>query len=152
VVITDGAGRLLVQRRADGKYHSPHLWSNTACGHPRPGEAAAAAAARRLREEMGVVCPLEPLTVFRYRADVGGGLVEHEIDHLFIGQCADAPVPDHEEVGAWRWMDAPAIEDELAHTPRRWTRWAPLILERYFRATRATRAPRAARSLWPTLS
>src|SRR3954447_7077540 len=30
------AGELLMQRRAWGKYHSGGLWTNTACGHPRP--------------------------------------------------------------------------------------------------------------------
>ena len=38
VFVFDAAGRLLLQRRADGKYHSGGLWTNTCCGHPRPDE------------------------------------------------------------------------------------------------------------------
>lgn len=54
VFLFDEQGRLLLQRRALGKYHSPGVWSNTCCGHPYPGEAPFAAAARRTYEELGV--------------------------------------------------------------------------------------------------
>ena len=46
--------RTLLQRRALGKYHTPGLWTNTCCTHPRWGEAAADCAARRLEEELGI--------------------------------------------------------------------------------------------------
>src|SRR3954468_11389591 len=52
VFVFDGDGRVLLQRRARGKYHSGGLWSNTCCGHPLPGEDVAAGGRRRLREEM----------------------------------------------------------------------------------------------------
>lgn len=54
VFLFDEQGRLLLQRRALGKYHSPGVWSNTCCGHPYPGEAPFAAAARRTYEELGL--------------------------------------------------------------------------------------------------
>ena len=54
VFLFDPRGRLLMQRRALGKYHSPGVWSNTCCGHPYPGESPFAAAARRTHEELGV--------------------------------------------------------------------------------------------------
>ena len=40
VFLFDEQGRLLLQRRALGKYHSPGVWSNTCCGHPYPGRGA----------------------------------------------------------------------------------------------------------------
>src|SRR5262245_41323854 len=61
VIVTDNKGRLLLQKRAAAKYHSGGLWTNSCCGHPRPGEAVRAAARRRLREEMGINIPLAPL-------------------------------------------------------------------------------------------
>src|SRR5919107_4041297 len=65
------AGELLLQRRALGKYHSGGLWANTCCGHPRPGEATADAARRRLFEELGIACgSLAPAGVYRYRAEI----------------------------------------------------------------------------------
>src|ERR1044072_1727463 len=49
VFVFDGRGHLLMQKRAADKYHSAGLWSNTACGHPRPGEADPEAGRRRPR-------------------------------------------------------------------------------------------------------
>jgi isopentenyl-diphosphate Delta-isomerase len=61
VIVWDGMGRLLLQKRHARKYHSGGLWSNACCGHPRPAEDIEAAALRRLTEEMGFTCPLAPL-------------------------------------------------------------------------------------------
>src|SRR5688500_8369765 len=85
VFIRDHDGRILLHRRADGKYHSGGLWTNACCGHPRPGEETAAAAERRLLEEMGIGTDLAEAGVFTYHASVGAGLMEHEIDHVFSG-------------------------------------------------------------------
>ncbi|MBL1188690.1 NUDIX domain-containing protein, partial [Escherichia coli] len=34
IFIFNSQGRLLLQQRAYGKYHSAGLWTNTCCGHP----------------------------------------------------------------------------------------------------------------------
>jgi isopentenyl-diphosphate delta-isomerase type 1 len=70
VVIGDRRGRMLLHRRAAGKYHSAGLWTNTCCSHPRPGERVIDAAVRRLAEEMGIVCPLAFMFSMNYRAEV----------------------------------------------------------------------------------
>ena len=123
VFVYDDAGRLLLQRRQRAKYHSGGLWSNTCCSHPRPGESTAAAAHRRLVEEMGFDCPLETAFTFVYRADVGGGLIEHEYDHVFVGRWRGEPVPDPTEVEEWRWADPAALRVELRARPDRFTSW-----------------------------
>jgi len=130
VFLFDGRGRTLLQRRADGKYHSPGLWSNTCCGHPRPGESAMDAAQRRLREEMGIECALTHVTTFEYRADVGGGLLEHEVDHVFRGTFTGTPTPDASEVGSWAWLDMGALHDDCIANPGRYSAWLPLALAR----------------------
>lgn len=130
VFVFDDAGRWLLQRRADGKYHSAGLWSNAACTHPRPGEAPAAAALRRLREEMGVQCALAPAFAFVYRAELPDGpepLVEHEYDHVFVGRYGGAAAPAPDEVAAWRWVDAGALADEMAAAPERFTAWFRIV-------------------------
>ena len=53
VFVLDGHA-VLIQQRAAGKYHTPGLWANTCCTHPRWGEEPAACAVRRLREELGI--------------------------------------------------------------------------------------------------
>jgi isopentenyl-diphosphate delta-isomerase len=126
--VLDGAGRVLLQRRAAAKYHSGRLWSNTCCGHPRPGEETRAAAERRLAEEMGFQCPLEAAGAFVYRAQLRG-LVEHEYDHVFRGRFDGDPRPDPAEVEAWRWITREALEAGLAAHPRDYSVWLPEALK-----------------------
>lgn len=129
VFLFDDAGRVLLQRRAAGKYHSSGLWSNTCCGHPRPGESTAGAAARRLAEEMGIECALSPAFSFTYRADLGAGLIEHEVDHVFTGRFSGTPAPDQREVEAWGWMPMPMLLTESLAEPDRFSVWLPIALK-----------------------
>ncbi len=145
--VFDAAGRVLLQRRAEGKYHSAGRWSNTCCGHPRPGEGTEAAARRRLNEEMGVDCELERVGRFVYRAAVGGDLVEHEVDHVLIGRFDGEPRPDPREVSEWRWVDLGALVQDAAAHPERYTVWLPGALDLVRRHGRS-RAPSFALSRW----
>lgn len=128
VFVVDGEGRLLLQRRAASKYHSAGLWSNTCCGHPRPGEDVRAAAERRLHEEMGIRCELSPRGSFIYQATLGSGLVEHELDHLFVGRFAGDPSPNMDEAQEWAWAPWTRVEAECAAGPERFTVWLPIAL------------------------
>lgn len=96
VLLLDAAGRLVLQRRASEKHHSAGRWSNTACGHPLPGESPRAAARRYLETELGLILPLHRLidagTVQYHVADPVSGLEEAEYDHLFVGSTS---VPLH---------------------------------------------------------
>lgn len=143
-------GAMLLQRRADGKYHSAGLWSNTACGHPRPGEATAAAAQRRLAEEMGFQAGVWPVLSFPYRAEVGGGMVEHELDHVFVGVCEPRPDPDPAEVSDWRWAQPDEVVQELWEHPERFTPWFGLALRELLRAGAVERPGRGYVAPLPT--
>lgn len=100
VFLFDDEGRLLLQRRALGKYHSPGVWSNTCCGHPYPGEPPFVAAARRTAEELGVAPALmrEAGTVRYNHPDPASGLVEQEFNHLFVGLVGGPLDPDPAEI------------------------------------------------------
>ncbi len=128
VFVLDRAGSVLLQRRAESKYHSGGLWSNTCCGHPRPGEDTKAAAVRRLEEEMGFRCPLTPAGTFVYRAQLGE-LVEHEYDHVFVGRFDGSPEPDPTEVAEWRWVTVDELEAGLVAHPEHYTVWLPRALK-----------------------
>lgn len=91
VLIINSKKEILLQRRALGKYHSPGLWTNTCCSHPYPGEDPNEAAKRRLQEEMGMSSELTFLFKFQYKCDFENGLIEHELDHVFIGKTDDTP-------------------------------------------------------------
>jgi isopentenyl-diphosphate Delta-isomerase len=126
VFVFNDRGEMLLQRRAESKYHSGGLWSNTCCSHPRPGEETIAAADRRLREEMGFQTPLEAAFTFLYRAELEAGLVENELDHVFVGTTDAEPMPDPREVDAWRWIDPTDLRRELAEHPETFTAWFPI--------------------------
>ncbi|MGW9367009.1 isopentenyl-diphosphate Delta-isomerase, partial [Streptomyces albidoflavus] len=83
VFLFDERGRLLLQQRALGKYHSPGVWSNTCCGHPYPGEAPFAAAGRRAVQELGVAPARggEAATELNTHQDPFSGLVVQEDFH-----------------------------------------------------------------------
>lgn len=130
VFVFDREGHLLLQQRALDKYHSPGLWSNTCCGHPRPGEEVRMAAGRRLFEEMGVRCPLQGAFHFTYRAELAGGMVEHEMDHVFVGHADGAANADPREVMATRWIARADLEEALRVGPELFTAWLPLCVWR----------------------
>jgi isopentenyl-diphosphate delta-isomerase len=123
VFVFDSRGRLLLQQRAAHKYHSGGLWSNTCCGHPRPGESPQVAASRRLREEMGLDCELRRSHTFQYRAEFSNALIEYEYDHVFLGRSDAEPRQNPAEVSAWRWIEVPALVQEMADEPDRFTYW-----------------------------
>ena len=123
IFISDDDGKILLHRRADGKYHSSGFWTNACCGHPRPGEDALTAAHRRLREEMGIACDLEERGAFIYRAAVDNGLTEHELDHVFVGRYSGDPSPAREEVQDWKWISPDELNAWLAREPEVFTVW-----------------------------
>jgi len=123
VLIWDRSGRLLLQRRQIGKYHSGGLWTNSCCGHPRPGESCETAASRRLGEEMGIACPLTAIGTFTYRAALDGGLTEHEIVHLFRGVYEGAVAPNPAECDGYSWSAPETIRRQIAAVPDCFTAW-----------------------------
>ena len=131
VVVLDKAGRMLLQRRADGKYHSGGLWTNACCTHPRAGESVAAAAHRRLKEELGVDCDLRFALRTHYRADVGNRLIEDEIVHLFVGAYDGAVTPDPQEVGAFDWVSQADLRARIAAHPEQYTYWFRHYMRNY---------------------
>lgn len=115
---------LLLQRRALHKYHSPGLWTNTCCSHPRPGEDIIQAGQRRLKEEMGIEAALRPAGKFHYIAHFENGLVENEVDHVLVGFIeAENFVVNKEEVDSFRWITVDALEKEMQAQPKLFTPW-----------------------------
>lgn len=98
IFLVDQSGRILLQRRDLGKYHSGGLWANSCCGHPRPGEPTLTAAKRRLNEELGIQVELSRAFTSRYTADVSDGMQENELVHVFFGSLESRPKPNPAEV------------------------------------------------------
>ncbi|MEW1697507.1 MULTISPECIES: isopentenyl-diphosphate Delta-isomerase [unclassified Streptomyces] len=141
VFLFDESGRLLLQRRALGKYHSPGVWSNTCCGHPYPGEAPFAAAARRTFEELGVSPTLlaEAGTVRYNHPDPASGLVEQEFNHLFVGLVQAPPVPDPEEIEDTAFVTPGELAERHAEAP--FSAWFMTVLDAARPAVRELTGP-----------
>lgn len=123
VFIFNTKGELLLQQRADGKYHSAGLWSNTCCSHPIKGEEFEATIARRLKEEMGIVCETQFQFSFIYKAVFENGLIENELDHVYFGTTDDTPQPNADEVKAWKYIDMQQLKEEIDTHPERFSAW-----------------------------
>ena len=120
---------LMLQQRAFGKYHSPGLWTNTCCSHPRKGESVEQGAHRRLMEEMGFDCELKKAFHFTYKADVGQGLTEHEFDHVLIAITDTQPEINPLEVNNWRYITIENLKLEIKESPDQFTVWFKIALE-----------------------
>jgi isopentenyl-diphosphate delta-isomerase len=123
VFVFNTDGNLLLQKRADSKYHSAGLWSNTCCSHPYPGEDAVEGATRRLQEEMGLTAKLRFVYSFIYKAELQNGLTEHELDHIFFGISDQAPVPDATEVSDYKYISPRELAKDLIAHPDNYTEW-----------------------------
>ena len=123
VLVRNANGEFLLQRRNPAKYHSGGLWTNACCSHPLPDEATSDAALRRLSQEMGFSCALEPLFVYHYNDPVPGGLIENEIVHVYGGRHDGAIKPDPAEVSEWKWIAFPDLVTDMAVRPDAYTVW-----------------------------
>ena len=129
IFIFNDSGEMMLQRRALSKYHSPGLWSNTCCSHPRPGEGLEDATERRIVEEMGFQCKMNGVFSFIYKAAFDHGLTEHELDHVFIGTYNEDPLINTDEVEEWKWMATDDLINDIEVNPEDYTVWFKIALK-----------------------
>ncbi|WP_298865079.1 isopentenyl-diphosphate Delta-isomerase [uncultured Sulfitobacter sp.] len=125
---------MLIQRRALGKYHTPGLWANTCCTHPEWDEPDAVCVTRRLKEELGIAkVKAQYRGQVEYRADVGNGLIEHELVEVFMVETTrDLPLAlNPDEVMDTRWIKVDTLRAELAATPEVFTPWLRIYMEQH---------------------
>lgn len=130
VFVFNDQGHLLLQQRASTKYHSPLLWTNTCCSHPKPNESTIDAAKRRCKEEMGIEPTITPAFSFVYKAELDQGLIEHEYDHVFIGSWNADPVINNEEVADYKWIALEELKADVDLHPQQYTVWFKICLDR----------------------
>ena len=130
VFVMDGT-KVLIQQRAMGKYHTPGLWANTCCTHPEWDEEPAVCAVRRLREELGISGLFPALREqVEYRAEVGRGLIEHEVVDIFVAQASAGlrVTPNPDEVMAVQWVDLYDLTARVLRRPQSYTPWLRIYL------------------------
>lgn len=130
VLIFNNKGEMLIHQRALHKYHSPGLWTNACCGHPYIGEGMKTAAERRLTEEMGISCSLTYDFTFAYQAKFSNGLIENEIDHVYLGTFDDTFEVNPAEVAAYKWVNPDDVKKEILSQPENFTFWFREIMNK----------------------
>ena len=131
ILIFNSKGEMLIQKRADGKYHSAGLWTNACCSHPRPNETVEKAAQRRLMEEMGFDSTLTFSHTFIYKATLDNSLTEHELDYVFTSEFNGSPNIDLSEVSDWKFIPMPDLKNMIQESPSSFTHWFKIILDNY---------------------
>lgn len=129
VFVFNSKGEIMLQQRALHKYHSGGLWTNTCCSHPNSGEVLEAAVHRRLQEEMGFDCEIKEVKTFLYHAKLDNSLIEHELDHIYIGYFQGEPSLNREEVENWKWVSVDDLRNDLIKYPEKFTYWFKISIE-----------------------
>jgi isopentenyl-diphosphate Delta-isomerase len=117
--LRDGAGHILLTRRALDKRSWPGVWTNSFCGHPRPAEDLVDAVHRYAGHELGtcvsdVSCVLPS---FRYRAVDPSGIVENEVCPVFVATIAGDIRANPDEVVEHRWVPVGDVRTLVATAP-----------------------------------
>lgn len=153
IFVFNSRGELLLQKRAQGKYHSAGLWTNTCCSHPHRNEDIFSAARRRLKEEMEIDCELKEIFSFIYKERCStrldpnelrlsggglvslqsneGGLIEHEYDHVLAGLSDIAPNPNKEEVAEFKYIALNKLKKDISASPHKYTSWLRVIANKH---------------------
>jgi isopentenyldiphosphate isomerase len=124
VLVRDGAGRVFVHRRTDGKLTYPGAYDMFVGGVVGAGESYDAAAVRETAEELGVSTVDSPRFLFRFRyRDASYGSwwsAVYELRH-------DGPVHPQESEIAWHdWVGEAELDRMRATLP-----WTPDSAEAY---------------------
>jgi len=130
ILVFNSNNQLLLQKRSKEKYHSPGLWTNTCCSHPRYGENLQDAIYRRLKEEMGFTCELKEVFSFVYKVELEDNLFENEYDHVFIGRYDGEIVANEDEVDSFKWVDINDAKANIVNKPELYTYWFKYLFNR----------------------
>ena len=97
----------LVTQRAKSKKVWPGVWTNSVCGHPKPGEAIEDAIRRRAKDELGIE-DLESirclLPEYRYTTPPFEGIIENEFCPVYVAYYDGKVTPNPDEVDTYRWL------------------------------------------------
>ena len=132
IFVFNSKNEMLLQKRAEAKYHCGGLWTNTCCSHPRKGELLKEEIHKRLQEEMGFDCELKEIGDFIYKAKFDNGLTEHEYDHVFAGKFDSEPNINPEEADDYQWISLKELKKEIKKNPADFTVWFKIALEKFF--------------------
>lgn len=129
IFIFNSKGEMLIHQRSLEKYHSPGLWTNTCCSHPQLNETLKESALERLQFEMGFTTNIHKVFSFIYHAPMENGLIEHELDHVFIGYYNGTPNINANEVQNYKWVAPEILIMDIKANPENFTFWFRKVAE-----------------------
>lgn len=86
---------------------------------------------QRLVEEMGFDCNLRYVKTFHYKIDFLDGMIENEVDHVYVGRYDSTPNPDPAEVCEWKWVNLEDLLSDIKSNPENYTYWFKFMLENH---------------------
>ena len=126
---------ILIQKRANCKYHSGGLWSNSCCSHFKNIDEfnnKEQTIRNRLKEELGIdyLGDLKNVCHFEYNKNVGSCLIENEFDYIFIGKISSATEfkLNKEEIEDIKFITIEDLKQELDKNTNNYTVWLKLII------------------------
>lgn len=129
VFIFNSKNELLIHKRAEGKYHSGGLWTNSCCSHPFLNESFQEAAIRRVNEELGMkITEVEKVGVLIYKVKLDHGLTEHEYDYILKATSDKLPLLNLEEASEYSYETIESIRKKMENKPDDYTFWFKKIL------------------------
>jgi isopentenyl-diphosphate delta-isomerase len=106
-IFRPGDNKFLVTQRALSKKVWPGVWTNSVCGHPKPGEAIEDAIRRRAKEELGIdtlknlICTLP---AYRYTTPPYNGIIENEFCPVYVAWASADVQRNPDEVETFMWI------------------------------------------------
>lgn len=125
VFLKNKKGEILIQKRADNKYHSGGLWANACCSHPEDADKSIIQSAKeRLNEELNINgVELKELFSFVYLAKYNDNLFEYEHDTVLIGEFNGEIILNIDEASEYRWISPENLAKELVEEPEKFAVW-----------------------------
>jgi len=112
MLVSDGAGRVYLQKRAASKDVNPNCWDSSAAGHVDSGEAYEWAAVRELSEELGISVSVDDLELFYNRAPVSDNGYEHQ--RYYRLSTSQTITPCVQEIAEGQWLSIENIDTWVA--------------------------------------
>lgn len=135
VFLVDG-DKMLIQKRAEGKYHSGGLWANSCCSHPRPNLSFWGSVYNRIELELGIKekMPLKEVFGFTYLSKYAEDLYEYEYDHVLVGNYSKNSKINFntEEISEVKWVKIADLKKDMVKNPTKYSTWFIICAPKVF--------------------
>jgi isopentenyldiphosphate isomerase len=133
IMVEDGQGRILLQRRSANMKLFPGYWDHSAGGHVDEGMTYQIAAVQEVTEELGIVRPKLEEVGYYYSEHRAGGRKLNNFSKVYHVRLAKPIIMyEPEEVSEVRWFTRNELEELIRINPRECTPGLRDVVERYY--------------------